>query len=45
MEVVEEIELVDTESSRGFDDLPLVPITIKTIERVNLVDELNEEPG
>ena len=45
MELVEEIELVDTESSSGFDDLPLEPITIKTIERVGLLDELTEAPG
>jgi cyclophilin family peptidyl-prolyl cis-trans isomerase len=45
MELVEEIELVDTESSSGFDDLPLEPITIKTIERVGLIDELTEVPG
>ena len=42
MEIVEEIELVDTESRDGFDDLPLQPIIIETIERVELVGEQNE---
>jgi hypothetical protein len=45
MEIVEEIELVDTESSDGFDDLPLQPIIIRTIKRMELVDELSKEPG
>jgi cyclophilin family peptidyl-prolyl cis-trans isomerase len=38
MEIVEEIELVDTESRDGFDDLPLDPIIIETIKRVDLDD-------
>lgn len=45
MEIVEEIELVDTESSDGFDDLPLQPIIIRTIERMESVDKLDKEPG
>jgi cyclophilin family peptidyl-prolyl cis-trans isomerase len=45
MEIVEEIEWVDTESRDGFDDLPLEPIIIETIKRVELVDELGKEPG
>lgn len=38
MEIVEEIEFVDTESRDGFDDLPLQPIIIETIKRVELDD-------
>ena len=45
MEIVEEIELVDTESSDGFDDLPLQSIIIRTIKRMESVDELSKEPG
>ncbi len=45
MEIVEEIELVDTESSDGFNDLPLQPIIIRTIKRMELIDELSKEPG
>lgn len=34
MDVVEEIELVDTDSVDGFDDLPVEPVIIHSVRRL-----------